>query len=155
MDLEDSEFFWDNGQKFYVLKRNKWEALKKTEEWIEKNASHPMLIQRIDNKIEFTEKNEGFICAVTKQPMKKMRDIWITFLFFIMDEGLQRIQLETTECTNCNWRGTIANPTLPDLYIMLEDRFELMRKCAQLKQVTCPICNGKLKRDAIWVEHCL
>ena len=152
MGLEDSDFFWDHGQKFYVLNRDKWEALKKTKKWIEMGAAYPTLIQRIDYKIEFAEKNVKFLCAMTKQPMKKAGDMWIAFLFFIMDEGLQRIQLEITECTNCNWRGTIANPTLPDLYIMLEDRFELMRKCSQLKQVTCPICNRKLKRDAIWVE---
>lgn len=151
MDLEEGEFFWNCGQKFYVFDKIKWTALKETEYWIK----HPMLRQLIDQDIEFVEKNEDFICAMTKYSMKDKRDTWIPHLFYILDEGLQRIQLETTECTNCNWRGTIANPTLPDLYIMLEDRFELMRKCAQLKQVTCPICNGKLKRDAIWVEHCL
>lgn len=148
MTLEDGEYFWNCGEKFYVFNKEKWVVLRKTEYWVE----HPMLSQWIDYKIEFTEKNEDFICAMTKHPMKKRRDAWFPYLFYIMEEGLQRIQLETTECTNCNWRGTIANPTLPDLYIMLEDRFELMRKSAQLKQVTCPICNGKLKRDAIWVE---
>lgn len=152
MKVENNEFFWDHGQKFYVLKKDNWEALKKTEKWINMSAVYPELIQRIDYKIKFTERNENFICAITKQPMKKGKEIWIAFLFFIMDDGLQRIQLETTECTNCGWRGTIANPTLPDLYLMLEDRFELMRKSAQLKKVTCPICNGRLKRDAIWVE---
>lgn len=148
MDLEDGEYFWNCGEKFYVLNKEEWTALRKTEYWIER----PMLSQLLDKKIEFIEKHDEFICAMTKYPMKNRRDAWIPCLFYIMNEGLQRIQLETTECTNCNWRGTIANPTLPDLYLMFEDRFELMRKSAQLKQVTCPICNGKLKRDAIWVE---
>lgn len=68
-----------------------------------------------------------------------------------MERGLlQRIQPKMTECINCNWCGAIANPTLP--YIVIKDIFEIMRKSVQLKQATCPICNGKLMRDAIWTE---
>ncbi len=148
MDLETGEFFWNCGEKFYVFNKKEWAPLRETEYWIE----HPVLSQLIHQDIRFTEKHENFICAMTKYPMKNKRNTWIPHLFYILERGLQRVQLETTECTNCDWRGTIANPTLPDLYIALKDRFEIMRKCTQLKQVACPICNGKLERYAIWVE---
>lgn len=148
LKLEDGEYFWNCGEKFYILTKEKWSILRKTEYW----TGYPTLSQLVDKDIEFVEKNNDFICAMTKYSMKK-RDAWVPYLFYIMEGGsLQRIQLEMTECTNCSWRGTIANPTLPDLYIAIKDRFEIMRKCVQLKQATCPICNGKLKRDAIWTE---
>lgn len=152
MHFANNETFWDYGQEFYILKKDKWEVLKKTEEWVKLEIAYPMLIQRINHQIEFTEKNSDFICAITKQPLGRKRDMWVAFLFLKMDEGWQRIVLETTGCTNCNWQGIIANPTQPDLYLSLSKRFEIMNKSTQLKQVTCPICNGKLKRFAIWVE---
>ena len=64
---------------------------------------------------------------------------------YVMEGGLQRIQLETTEYTNCNWQGTIANPTQPDLYIALKDRFEIMRNYDLCKV----ICNDLLHKGIL------
>lgn len=62
------------------------------------------------------------------------------------------MQLEHANCLKCDWEGTIANPTHPEVFFGLKNEFELMRKMDKLPFCKCPKCGGEISRQAIWVE---
>lgn len=155
MDFEDDEIFYNCGQKFYILDKDIWEIILKRGEFrgtkVDGNA---LITKMISNQIAFAEKNRDFRCAITEQQIGKMKDrvLLVSYLFYKVKLDWQRVQLETTECIDCGWRGTIANPTVHDLYLPLSNGIDLERKSCELQKVGCPKCNGRLKRFAIWAE---
>jgi hypothetical protein len=152
MNFSNHEIFFNCGQTFYIINENRLRLILETKEYKGIRISSGLTTQLIGKRVEFAERNSGFRCAITKQQIGIIKEVWIPFLFYEVNEGWQRVAIERTECTKCGWEGNIANPTLPDLYLTLPERFELMSESTDLERVGCPNCNGKLKRFAIWVE---
>lgn len=149
-DFENSSFY-NCGQKFYVIRHDIYYDLKKTQSWREKYYTK-VLDNEINKLLEFSEKYTGFCCAVTKVKGGEEREFLLPVLFYKTESGWVRVRVETTKCTICDWHGSIANPTLPDLYETLDNRFELMRAASQMESILCPKCNNSLERHAIWIE---
>lgn len=57
-------------------------------------------------------------------------------------------------CLRCDWTGNVVNPTDPDLYITVENAFQILNKMAKLPFLKCPKCGSELSTKAIWVEDC-
>lgn len=149
-DLENSSFY-NCGQKFYIISHDICYDLKEIRS-LGKKYFTKILINEINKLLEFSEKNTGFCCAVTKIKMGKERESLLPVLFYKTVSGWVRVRIETTKCTICDWHGRIANPTLPDLYETLDNRFELMKEVSQMESILCPKCNNSLERHAIWIE---
>ncbi|MCB5951016.1 hypothetical protein LI951_02940 [Enterococcus sp. BWT-B8] len=145
------DIFHNCGQEFHRVDKSKWVAIKKNRAYEGIALDSSILTEDIDYKIEFSEKHVGFVCGLIKVKIAN-KDMWLPMLFFDVSGQWQRVHLENSFCTNCNWKGIIANPTDPDLYLALPERFELMRKSAELKRATCPVCQGEIARFAIWAE---
>ncbi|MDL2301635.1 hypothetical protein LJC58_04680, partial [Lachnospiraceae bacterium OttesenSCG-928-D06] len=153
MEYKISEVFYNCEQKFYIISGKTEYIYISNRHDVVIDISDNRRIEFIDKRRAFADRHPNFICALLKQKIGKSNEICIPFIFYKLEEGWQRVGIEKTECTMCEWNGNIANPTLPDLYLMIPDRFELMRKSLELNQVTCPKCNNKLKRFAIWVDQ--
>lgn len=143
--------FYNFGQKFYIINQETFANLKQLREF-DKVYIDNILIERINILLEFTNNHEEFCCAITKARMGRKRYFWFPMLFYKKCFSWIRVRIETTKCLVCGWQGSIANPTLPDLYETLDNKFELMKVATQIETIPCPNCNSLLRRHAIWVE---
>lgn len=150
-DFENNSFY-NCGQKFFIISKDICNDLKEMR-LSDKNNFTKTLVVEIGKLLEFSEKHEGFCCAVTKIKRGKERFFLFPVLFYKTVSGWVRVRIETTKCSRCDWHGRIANPTLPDLYETLDNRFELMKAASQMGAVLCPKCNNPLERHAIWIEN--
>ena len=66
----------------------------------------------------------------------------------------ERVILQYANCLKCDWNGIIANPTEPDLFLTLENRFDILKRMNQLPFCKCPKCGNEISSKAIWVEKC-
>lgn len=153
--MDDFEFqtFINCGQRFYVIDALKWERLKNDGSFKEVSFGSANLINIISNMVQFAENHSGFYCAITKSRIGNIKYFWLPLLFLETEIGPIRVRIETTTCQECGWQGIIANPTLPDLYDTVNDKFNEMNKTVQLRTKRCPVCNAKLGRHAIWIAN--
>lgn len=145
--------FFDCEQKFYKINRIEWVEIQKKNEFDGVKLNSKWLIDKVNKMIEFTERNKDFFCAITKVTIKNVKDCILPMLFYKMERGCIRVRIEHVKCLNCGWQGNIANPTLPDLYDLVPDKFNTMEKGYQISTMNCPKCNKKLERHAIWIEN--
>ena len=68
--------------------------------------------------------------------------------FYNQELGFQRIQWESSKCSNCSSIWRVANPTYLGIY--LDYQFDISKLRYPL--INCPICGGKFSRPAIWCE---
>lgn len=146
------DFFINCKQRFIIIDKEKWKCLKERGEYEGVKFEHKSLLDSITKMVEFAEENIGFCCAITKSMIGTMKSFWFPVLFYESDIGWIRVRIELIECLNCRWKGNVANPSLPDLYDTVENKFEEMKVVQQLNFLKCPECNSKLKRDAIWLK---
>ena len=142
-------------QIFYKINKNGFESLKelhRLDETYDEVRISDLLIDWIDKDLRFANAHRGFRCGMTKLRFGKEKYFFYPMLFYKKGSEWIRVGLETTGCSACDWRGTIANPVAFDLYISFDNRYELMNKAAQIETVPCPRCNKRLKQRAIWVE---
>lgn len=77
---------------------------------------------------------------------------WVPCTIYKLEGIWKRVQLQNVHCLNCNWTGEAANPTSPELYELMTNRFEILEKMWELPFCVCPKCGGKLSTQAIWIE---
>ncbi|WP_339101925.1 hypothetical protein [Candidatus Enterococcus clewellii] len=143
--------FINCSEEFELLDLRLWEEILQLGEY--KGINYESFMYKLtDGKVRFAEAADDFICGIKKRQSGKDSYYWDPILFYELPKGWQRIALENTVCKNCDWLGTIANPTLPHLYEFLSNDIELMREASKLEQVCCRKCGGPLERNAIWVE---
>lgn len=125
MNFLDESIFYDCEQKFYKINRMEWGELQRKNNFLGIELDRKWLIDNVNKMITFSERNKGFFCAITKGTIKNVRDFVLPMLFYEMDRERIRVRIEHVKCINCGWKGNIANPTLPDLYELVPDRFNM------------------------------
>ncbi len=60
------------------------------------------------------------------------------------NEKVKRVQIESVHCKVCDWKGVIANPTIPELYYGCPDRWGALKEAHKTPIVNCLNCNSKL-----------
>lgn len=138
-------------QVFYVINKERFNYLKQLSHF-EEVTINKTLIDKLNMLLQFVNSHEGFCCAITKAQLGKKRYFWFPMLFYKKFNRWIRVRIETVKCSACGWQGNIANPTLPDLYETLDNKYKLMKAGEQIETIPCPICNCLLERHAIWVE---
>lgn len=146
-----NNIFINCDQTFYLINKDGFECLKKLHQ-LDEVYINETLINKIDILLQFVSNHKGFCCGITKAKIGKEKYFFLPMLFYKKCSEWIRVRIETTKCSACSWQGNIANPTLPDLYEVLDNKFELMKNAMQIETVPCPKCNKMLKRHAIWVE---
>ena len=151
MKYQKNDSFFNCNQKFYIIDKTTLDELHEAD-WFEGVPINNLLINEIDKLFCFVRKHPNFCCAITKIQTKSKKSFWLPLLFYKSLSGWVRVRIEYTVCPYCGWKGQIANPTLPDLYETLENKFDLLQTASQIKSLPCPRCNKNLCRHSIWVE---
>jgi hypothetical protein len=81
-----------------------------------------------------------------------IRNFWSTLPLLIMEDHLQRVQIEYVTCDHCGKLVRIASPTEPTIYYGAVNRGALLDRAYALPRCGCPHCGGVLPRIAIWAE---
>lgn len=142
--------FYDCDQKFYIINEDKWNELLKAKQLDGIGIDNKTFVTYMDKLMKFCGKHKEFCCAITKVYFDKKKGIWHPFLFYHIGSKRIRVRIENAKCIKCNWEGIIANPTLPDLYETVSDRFSKMKASYGNPSVGCPCCGEKLPRFAVW-----
>lgn len=95
----------------------------------------------------FVSKNDKF--SMGMQKMNSGRRIFIVVMK--INGFLHRVHIENVRCKSCGWTGLGANPTVPDLYLGVEDWHSHLAQSWKIDFVSCPICSTKFERPYIWV----
>lgn len=141
-----------NGEKLYLLDIEKLDNIKK-EDSINGICIGPGSMDYFFLWIKFVKKYDNFCLALNFHKMGEMRLLWLYYLLYKYNGVWQKVEIETSDCTYCTWRGRIANPTAPDLYSNITKGWQTALNAAwNLPEVSCPRCGHKLKRKAIWAE---
>lgn len=141
-----------DGDDVYILEKEMCEGLEKLKKQI-KLEKKDYLFAMLNNDVEFISNHSDF--AIAFRPVKWINSRkWIPCLIYKYQGAWRRVILQYANCLRCDWRGNIANPTDPDLYITLENRFDILKKMNQLSFCKCPKCGSEISSKAIWLEDC-
>lgn len=140
-----------DGEDVYILENGRFRELEKLRNRI-KTEKENHLFAMLSKDIEFICSHSGF--AIAFRPVKWGDAIkWIPCLVYKYKDEWRRVILQYANCLKCDWNGSIANPTEPDLYITLENRFDILKKMNQLPFCKCPKCGNEISSKAIWTEN--
>lgn len=139
-----------DGEDVYVLRKEMHKEIEKLKRRISlEKESH--LFAMLNKDIEFICSHLGF--AIAFRPVKLGNDRqWIPCLIYNYEGEWRRVILQYANCLKCDWTGNIANPTDIDLYITMENEYQILKEMAKLPFLKCPKCGGKLSARAIWME---
>lgn len=109
------------------------------------------LFSKLNNDMEFICNHSGF--AIAFRPVKwKTTKKWMPCLIYKYEGEWRRVVCQYANCLKCDWTGSIANPTDPDLYITMENEFDILKKMDQLSFYKCQKCGSAISSKAIWIE---
>lgn len=140
-----------DGDDVYVLDRE-------MKEGIENLRKKTMLVKE-NGMFSMLSKDLAFMCnhvgfAIAFRPVgKNETKQWIPCMLYKYEGAWRRVLFQCAHCLKCDWRGSIANPTDPDLYITMNNRFAILKEMNQLTFCQCPKCGGELSGKAIWIEQ--
>ena len=140
-----------DGEDVFILDKEMHEGLKKLAEQININEENPVAMM-LKNDVKFICTHADF--AIAFRPVKWGESKrWIPCLVYKYKGEWRRVVLQYARCLKCDWRGSIANPTDPDLYITMKNRFDILKRVSQLPFLKCPKCGNEISCKAIWTER--
>ncbi len=140
-----------DGDDVYVLGRDMKEGIE--------NLRKKTILEKDNCMFSMLSKDLEFICShvgfsIAFRPVgKNDNKQWIPCMLYKYEGEWRRVLFQYAHCLKCDWCGNIANPTDPDLYITMNNRFEILKKMNQLSFCQCPKCGGQLSSKAIWIEQ--
>lgn len=140
-----------DGDDVYILKKEMYEGIEKIKKQlgIKKEDS---LTTQISKDVEFICNYSDFAMAFRPVQWGESRR-WIPCLIYKYKGEWRRVILQYASCLVCDWNGSIANPTDPDLYITMKSRFDILKKVNNLPFLTCPKCGNEISSKAIWIDN--
>ena len=90
--------------------------------------------------------------AIAFEAWRGMEDKYFLNYLYMYEGYWRRVAFHYSKCKTCDWQGTIANPMLPDLYITVRNRYEILRENIKMPFLNCPKCGGKITSTAIWIQ---
>ena len=140
-----------DGEDVYILTRGMEESIEKlrVKTKIEKEDA---MFSMLDRDLEFIDNHAGFAIAFRPVKWKNVKK-WIPCMLYKYGGEWRRVVLQYADCSACGWHGNRASPTEPDLYITLENRFEILKRMGQLSFRSCPVCGSRISTKAIWIEE--
>jgi hypothetical protein len=135
-----------DGQIVYIVDTKAFELLVNNPE-IEDQPIYAL--DTVFNMMDYVQKYSFFSLAIF--PLGNQNK-WMFCLLLDKNQKLQRVQIENVQCKVCDWKGEIANPTIPELYYGCPDRWGALEEASKIPTVQCPSCNSKLPRYSIWAS---
>lgn len=135
-----------DGEKVYILEKHMKTGVERLKELARMNKD--------DDVLAMLNRDSKFICekqnfAIAFRDIKALP--WLPCMIYKYEGQWRRVQLEYANCLKCDWNGSIANPTDPDLYITSENMFDILKKMNQLSFCMCPKCGSEISSKAIWI----
>ncbi len=141
-----------DGEDLYILEKEMHEGLERLRQRINLEKES-YVFAMLNNDVEFICNHVDF--AIAFRPVKWGKDRkWIPCLIYKYQGEWRRVLHQYANCLKCDWTGNVVNPTDPDLYITMGNRFEILNKMAQLPFLKCPKCGSEISTRAIWIEDC-
>lgn len=141
-----------DGEDVYVLEKEMYKGLEKLRQRIN-SEKESNVFAMLNNDVKFICNHSDF--AIAFRPVKWGKEKkWIPCLIYKYQGEWRRVLHQYANCLKCDWIGNVVNPTDPDLYITMENRFEILNKMAQLPFLKCPKCGSEISTKAIWLEDC-
>ena len=122
------------------------------EEYASIEEKEDAMFSMLDRDLEFIDNHAGFAIAFRPVKWKNVKK-WIPCMLYKYGGEWRRVVLQYADCSACGWHGNTASPTEPDLYITLENRFEILKRMGQLSFRSCPVCGSRISTKAIWIEE--
>lgn len=139
-----------NGEEMYVPDLQDWETLFPTRVYQGRRLFAEDLSALVKLHLDLSRRYPAFALAFrASSPLKKS---WLICMLLQTTSGPQRVHIEHLKCDVCAWYGPTANPMLPDLYIGIPDKWDLIRAAERHPVRPCPKCGSKLPRHPIWTE---
>lgn len=139
-----------NGGDLNVLSLHELEAVEHEQNYHGFPVYSPLTQQIVLEMIEFVLNHTDVFCLGLQ---KDWANNWIPHIILKLNSSWQRVQIEHSRCAKCGWLGTIADPTIADLYLGLTSKFEAIRAAYTLPKLNCPRCGEELDRHAVWVDN--
>ena len=133
----------------YVIETSMKDGIERLKEMVNLDKNNAVLAL-LEAYIEFICNHQNF--AIALEPIKRDPLAWIPRSLYKYEKNWRRVVLENVNCMKCDWEGLIANPTVYDLYITLENPFDILKEMDKLHFCKCPKCGGEISRQAIWIE---
>lgn len=139
-----------DGDDTYILKKEMYRGLEKLKQRINLEKEN-YLFAMLNNDVEFIRNHSDFAIAFRPVKWGKSRK-WIPCLIYKYQGEWRRVLHQNANCLKCVWAGNVVSPTDPDLYITMENEFEILNKMNQLSFCKCPKCGSEISTKAIWLE---
>ncbi|MGE5371614.1 MAG: hypothetical protein ACM3QZ_06445 [Solirubrobacterales bacterium] len=142
-----------DGQEVFLLNIDNWRSRDAIPSIDGVPLAEGELVRTALQLVDFIHEHPGFELAFFKVRFGPTKWSWLFNLTYTTKEGLQRVQIEQTTCEQCHTQLCVANPTIPDLYLMVPNWQVAMNRGWSQPVVSCPTCGGGLERHAVWTEH--
>lgn len=140
-----------DGEKVYIIDRNMQKEMNELKR-ITMLHKGDYVFSMLDKHLDFILRHQDF--AIAFRPIKRKYLIeWLPCVVYLFCKEWRRVSLQYTNCSKCNWKGIIANPTDTDLYITMESRFDILKKMYELPFLKCPLCGKEILGKAIWIDN--
>jgi hypothetical protein len=140
-----------DGQSIIVPTVESWRILMENPFYDDIPVYLPHTKRMIDNLVNFISSYQEDFCLGIYRA-KHLKRSWHVVPLFKVNDSLQRVHIEYPTCSNCHWRGAIANPSEPSLYLGIPDKLNATRRANSFSPLGCPRCGVLLPRFAIWTE---
>lgn len=141
-----------DGEDVYIVEKGMYKELEKLKQRINLESAD-YVFQRLKKDVEFVCNHSDF--AIAFRPVKWVDDRkWIPCLIYNYAGEWRRVILQYANCLKCNWTGNVANPTDPDLYFTMKNKFQILKEMNKLPFLKCPKCGSEISTKAIWLEDC-
>lgn len=152
MKVEDilSEQTYVNEELLYMINEEIIKDEVRLIQWSE-TFENKGLIKVVKPLIKFVSQHINFHIAL--KPLNLTKGKFIPYLIYNYKGEFIRVQIENTSCVKCNWKGIIANPTVPGLFDTVNNKIDALKNVNRIEVFDCPICGAKLNRKAIWIEN--
>ena len=139
-----------NEEQVYVIESNMSDELDALNKYIEVHKDETVVMY-LKNLVDFILKHNGF--AIVFRPLKrKSNTTWLLCCVYSYGNEWLRVTIENASCSFCEWKGIVANPTIPDLYFGMNNEVDILKRMNSMEFLRCPECGSAISRKAIWIE---
>ncbi len=148
IDLGTTEKINTGGGEVYVLTKEQGEQLING---AKVNGDTPIYTELLEKKWGIV-KDEPLLDLALQNNLYT-RNQWCGLVVVKYEKSYKRIDLQTSNCLNCDWEGWAGTPLCFDLYVgSTEEASGFFEEAKELAVLGCPCCGGTLSKHAIWVQ---
>lgn len=140
-----------DGQQIFLLEDSEWDVVIDSGSWAGRPVHHPETRSWVASRLAFTRAHSAkFLLGICRR--SQYINWWEVISLVSADEGWRRVQVERVVCGTCGTMQLIANPTISDLYLGMDDWWRVMRDATANGSLGCANCGSALPRFALWTE---